>query len=83
MARRAHLSPAAAAALKRHRFPGNVRELENILERAVALAGDDVLMADDLMLPDRGARHAIEAEPISLDEASVPLPEPAEEIATA
>ena len=50
--RRAHLSPAAAAALKRYRFPGNVRELENILERAVALAGDDVLMADDLMLPD-------------------------------
>ena len=29
-----------------------MRELENILERAVALAGDDVLLADDLMLPD-------------------------------
>ena len=49
----ARLSPAALAALKHYRFPGNVRELENILERAVALAGDDVLMADDLLLPGR------------------------------
>lgn len=48
---RARLSPAAAAALQRYRFPGNVRELENILERAVALAGDEVLMAENLMLP--------------------------------
>ncbi|MEP6608719.1 MAG: sigma-54 dependent transcriptional regulator [Burkholderiaceae bacterium] len=48
---RARLSPAAEAALKRYRFPGNVRELENILERAVALAGDDVLLPDNLMLP--------------------------------
>ena len=56
--RRAHLSPSASAALKRYRFPGNVRELENILERAVALASDDVLMADDLMLPDAEPRRA-------------------------
>ena len=62
--RRAHLSPAAAAALKRYRFPGNVRELENILERAVALAGDDVLLADDLMLPDAELDAPPDAEPI-------------------
>jgi len=45
------LSPTAVAALRSYRFPGNVRELENILERAVALAGDDLLLEDDLSLP--------------------------------
>ena len=80
--RRAHLSPAAAAALKRYRFPGNVRELENILERAVALAADDVLLADDLMLPDAEADVPVDAEPISVEEAVLPPPEPAEDIAS-
>jgi two-component system response regulator PilR (NtrC family) len=81
--RRAHLSASASAALKRYSFPGNVRELENILERAVALASDDVLMADDLMLPDADRDAPIDAEPISIEEASAPLPEPAEDFATA
>jgi two-component system response regulator PilR (NtrC family) len=62
------LSPAALAALRRHRFPGNVRELENILERAVALAGDDVLMADDLLLPGPELDLALEPDPVPLDE---------------
>ncbi|HQR22361.1 MAG TPA: sigma-54 dependent transcriptional regulator [Burkholderiaceae bacterium] len=66
----ARLSPAALAALRRYRFPGNVRELENILERAVALAGDDVLMADDLLLPGAEVDLAIESEPGAADDAS-------------
>jgi two-component system response regulator PilR (NtrC family) len=65
----ARLSPAATAALRAYRFPGNVRELENILERAVALAGDDVLMADDLMLPGAEVDLPLDAEPIPADEA--------------
>jgi two-component system, NtrC family, response regulator PilR len=64
----ARLSPAALAALKHYRFPGNVRELENVLERAVALAGDDVLMADDLLLPGPGVDLPLEAEPVPADE---------------
>jgi len=64
------LSPAALAALQRHRFPGNVRELENILERAVALAGDDVLMADDLLLPGPDVDLALDAEPLAADDAA-------------
>jgi len=61
------LSPAASAALRCYRFPGNVRELENILERAVALAGDDVLMADDLLLPGPEVDLQIESEPSAAD----------------
>jgi two-component system response regulator PilR (NtrC family) len=69
----ARLSPAALAALKRYRFPGNVRELENVLERAVALAGDDVLMADDLLLTGTEMDLPLEAEP-HVEEAAVGAP---------
>ena len=42
----------AQQALARYNFPGNVRELENILERAFALADDDGIRAADLRLPE-------------------------------
>ena len=44
------LSPAALAALSRHRFPGNVRELRNVLERAAVLATGPTIAPDDLGL---------------------------------
>jgi two-component system response regulator PilR (NtrC family) len=50
------LAPAARQALQAYAFPGNVRELENILERAVAFANDGVIEVGDLAL--RGAAMA-------------------------
>ena len=44
------LAPAAVAALCDYAFPGNVRELENILERALALCAGDQIEKDDLQL---------------------------------
>ncbi len=46
------LSDAAMEALQDYPFPGNVRELENILERAVTWADTDLITAEDLMLPE-------------------------------
>ncbi len=43
-----HLQDKALQALKQYSFPGNVRELENILERAFALCEDNTITLEDL-----------------------------------
>jgi two-component system response regulator PilR (NtrC family) len=44
------LTEEALGKLAGYAFPGNVRELENILERAVALSGDVQITADDIQI---------------------------------
>ena len=46
------LDPEARQALQNYSFPGNVRELENILERASALCDEATITIEDLQLPD-------------------------------
>jgi len=44
------ISPEAIAKLMTYSFPGNVRELRNLVERACILASADVISSDDLVL---------------------------------
>lgn len=63
------LADDAVAALRAYPFPGNIRELENILERAMAMADGDAITAADLHLPAAPpaapARPAVPAYPPS------------------
>lgn len=60
------LSNSALAQLKEYGFPGNVRELENILERAFTLCEGDLIQSIDLQLGDQATS---EPKPTSLGEA--------------
>jgi len=48
------LDAAALARLGEHSFPGNVRELENVLERAITLSDGSRILASDLQLRSDG-----------------------------
>jgi two-component system, NtrC family, response regulator PilR len=67
------LSNGARESLARYPFPGNVRELENLLHRAVALAGGDEIGSGDLGLADEGLG---EAAPPSAPNAAFNLGDP-------
>src|SRR5471030_3273503 len=71
------LGPRVLDTLRAYSFPGNVRELENILERALAFANDGVIQVQDLAL--KGAMGAPAAAPVMaapLDAAAAPSTAP-------
>ncbi len=60
------MSDAATSALCSYDFPGNVRELENVLERAFTLCENNCIEADDLQL---GSALVEPPQPIQRDDA--------------
>jgi two-component system response regulator PilR (NtrC family) len=63
------LDNSATLSLKQYPFPGNVRELENILERAFVLCENNTITADDLQLPIHASNaHYESAAPVSLNQ---------------
>jgi two-component system response regulator PilR (NtrC family) len=70
---RARLAPSALLALRTYAFPGNIRELENILERAFTLCEEGIIQGGDLLLP-------APVETISLRPQPMEFPVPADEM---
>ena len=83
----AMLTPSALEALCAYPFPGNVRELENVLERAQAFANNGIIDVDDLALkphdadpqPMAAPEHEIQTAPHgnrsgTFTQASIDLP---------
>ena len=60
------LSGEALQALSRYDFPGNVRELENILERSLTMCDGSEITAADLQLPEDAAAKDVAGTPAEL-----------------
>ncbi|MEW6763659.1 MAG: sigma-54 dependent transcriptional regulator [Pseudomonadota bacterium] len=82
----ATLGPGVLDALRAYSFPGNIRELENVLERALAFANDGVIEVGDLSLKaarpgDAAVREpappALPATPVEIAVELEPAPAPA------
>lgn len=68
-------SPEALEALKKHNFYGNVRELENVLERAMIFAEQSVITLSDLDLRSSVSRPDVQAKQKDIKEEAVSLKE--------
>jgi DNA-binding NtrC family response regulator len=68
------LSREALVALKAYHFPGNVRELRNIIERALIESGGETIRAEHLrLLPAPQLQNAVTAPPLPKASTALPL----------
>lgn len=56
------LSSYALDLLQRYDFPGNVRELENLIERSVALSSTNIILPESLSLSFHKRKHSIKGD---------------------
>jgi len=66
------LTAAAEAALRRSSWPGNVRQLENVIFRAVTMSERPILDEADLCLDPRATQFPLAAAPLTTAEAEEP-----------
>ena len=75
------VSPETIDVLRRHRWHGNVRELENVIYRSAVIAQGDAILPKDLPVEIRAAVGPLTASPIAETAAPVLAPD-APEVAT-
>ncbi|WP_121116561.1 sigma-54 interaction domain-containing protein [Croceibacterium ferulae] len=66
------ISDEALALLEEHGWPGNIRELENVIRRALVLAGTEREIGVQHVVFDRPARLVAQAEPAPVTIAALP-----------
>jgi len=69
--RRDSLGPAALRKLMTYNWPGNIRELRNVLERATILRPEGTIEADDILLGEGAVPGASSPSPATLNLAEV------------
>jgi DNA-binding NtrC family response regulator len=69
------IHPAAIMLLSAYRWPGNIRELENAIERAVLLAEGDEITPEDLGLPFKGELAELGPQAVKMPFGGVKLEE--------
>ena len=52
-------------------YPGNVRELRNIIERAVLISDSSTLQSRHLVIPQKNSKHSVETDFKSLQEREI------------
>ncbi len=77
------VSPEAIDVLRRHRWHGNVRELENVIYRSAVIAQGDAILPKDLPVEIRSAVGASTTLPPMADGATPPMTESAEPMTAA
>jgi two-component system response regulator PilR (NtrC family) len=66
------MAPDALAMLERYHWPGNIRELENIIERAIVLGSGDILSVDGLP-PDLSRPHGANTIAVDIPQGGIDL----------
>ena len=70
------LTTESMEALKSHNWPGNIRELQNVLERAVILCGEDGYMHPEQLGLSAPPQTGVGDAPTGLIEDRIPVPQP-------
>jgi len=70
------IEPDAMKVMMRHHWPGNIRELENVIERAVLLTDGNVVTLNDLQIGEQTSTHAGErSNVVRIPPTGIPLEE--------
>lgn len=64
------LQACAEARLRQHRWPGNIRELDNVVQRALILCSDGRITADDIFIPEEEPLADLDSSELETDNAS-------------